>query len=43
VDDKKADDLGLLDQFEKSIEESEKDFCTEQIIGEINEDVECII
>ena len=32
-----------MDQLEKSIAESEKDFPTEQIIGEIKEDVECII
>ena len=41
-DDRKADELGQLDQLERSIEESEKDFHIEQILGKIKEDVECI-
>jgi hypothetical protein len=44
VKEKKTDELDQLDQLdqlEKSIAESEKDFPTDQLIGEIKEDVEC--
>jgi hypothetical protein len=43
VDDRKADKLVQLDQLEKSIEESEKDFPLEQISGEIKKYEECVI
>lgn len=39
---KKTDELDQLDQLEKSIAESEKDFPTKQLIGEIKENVQCI-
>ena len=42
MEERKTEELGQLDQFEKSIAESEKDFPTEQIIGEIKGDVESI-